>query len=711
MNDTSVAALLFTTWAVYERSSMNLVCIGTSKRGISSSKEVELHYQKSYPLIAPTTNASSSTVLQNNDVEVPIISTTALALEDFIYSRLTTHDDCNVHTNNKSNGDTNNFLGGNNIDEEEEGYNPVQIFLSDDAHLLHCRPLLSNDDGEEPESTIFGISERMIGHDDSNISIPVDLTLCEPNFKTINSGSSSNQQQKLMHLFKDGCCCHHPKGDWARQDIRSKAQHTNNGSNVQSSSENVNVMIVDLTKMQNLRRRTNVHSDSDETYPCFDTPGRVFHLLRSLLNCNGSIHCASPWSQLYGENQKTCTGQGVVALLVNDSNNKHKHNREVGKVNAVDQFWDDIEEKEINELLNFRTGDAAPSYYLHSSSQLFVESSDILDDITTTLNNEATTATVADADTMDVTEDDGCSLSKDTLLLVYRHLPPRDVLSKRQSSGQDEKYVGCLLETYLEEDVQEEKSELDIGVESETLPPVVKNRTVSPPYISHAKEYPGLLDSLLTGIHVLQEEAQKIPQWTAWPEQNHYADNCWNVFPLCYTFPATDLSQRKFIHKTCSFVPETTKLLQTLGPHLRTALFSRLDPRARLGAHTGWFDLANHVIRVHIPLIVPGGKCSRSKRNISSNNNNSMSNKDVNDDDVNINCNIGLCGTWVDGCVETHEEGRVICFDDSKVHRAFNYSNEERVVLIIDLARPEGLPLGTATGGHSDELDDFINEF
>ena len=81
------------------------------------------------------------------------------------------------------------------------------------------------------------------------------------------------------------------------------------------------------------------------------------------------------------------------------------------------------------------------------------------------------------------------------------------------------------------------------------------------------------------------------------------------------------------------------------------------------------------------------------------------------DDDVNVNCNIGLCGTWVDGCVETHEEGRVICFDDSKVHRAFNYSNEERVVLIIDLARPEGLPLGTATGGHSDELDDFINAF
>ena len=247
---------------------MNL-CLGISKKRASNSNKEELQYQKSYPLIAPTTNASSSKVQNNkaHDVEVPIVSTTALALEDFIYSRLTTHDDCNVHTNNKSNTDTNNFLGGNNIDEEEEEYNPVQIFVSDDAHLLHCRPLLSNDDGEEPASTIFGISERMIGQNDSNISIPVALTVCEPNFKTINSGSSSNQHDKqmMMHLFKDGCCCHHPKGDWARQDIRSKAQHTNNGSNVQSFSENVNVMIVDLTKMQNLRRRTNVQSDSDET--------------------------------------------------------------------------------------------------------------------------------------------------------------------------------------------------------------------------------------------------------------------------------------------------------------------------------------------------------------------------------------------------------------------------------------------------------------
>jgi aspartyl/asparaginyl beta-hydroxylase (cupin superfamily) len=59
----------------------------------------------------------------------------------------------------------------------------------------------------------------------------------------------------------------------------------------------------------------------------------------------------------------------------------------------------------------------------------------------------------------------------------------------------------------------------------------------------------------------------------------------------------------------------------------------------------------------------------------------------------------------------SHEQGIIQVFDDSKVHRAFNYhSDEERIVLIIDLARPENIPLGTAIGGHTKELDEFINE-
>ena len=94
--------------------------------------------------------------------------------------------------------------------------------------------------------------------------------------------------------------------------------------------------------------------------------------------------------------------------------------------------------------------------------------------------------------------------------------------------------------------------------------------------------------------------------------------------------------------------------------------------------HTGWEDLANHVLRVHVPLVVPPG---------------------------------GLCGLWVDGQTAIHNMGEIIIFDDSKLHKAFNNSAADRIVLIIDVLRPPHLPLGAAKGGHTSELDSFISKF
>eukprot|EP00525_Craspedostauros_australis_P000036 CAMPEP_0198119780 /NCGR_PEP_ID=MMETSP1442-20131203/26958_1 /TAXON_ID= /ORGANISM="Craspedostauros australis, Strain CCMP3328" /LENGTH=128 /DNA_ID=CAMNT_0043778317 /DNA_START=38 /DNA_END=425 /DNA_ORIENTATION=- len=108
------------------------------------------------------------------------------------------------------------------------------------------------------------------------------------------------------------------------------------------------------------------------------------------------------------------------------------------------------------------------------------------------------------------------------------------------------------------------------------------------------------------------------------------------------------------------------------------ALFSQLQPNTVLEAHSGWADLANHVVRLHIPLVVPEEEA-------------------------------GLCGLWVDGCMDIHRQGVPMVFDDSKIHRAFNYSDSSsRIVLIVDLERPPSLPIGRSTGGHSDELDKFI---
>ncbi len=634
-------------------------CIGISN-GVSNEKPSS--YQQSCQLIL----SKRSSVQHHCDdaacdiSEETTICTTADQLDNVIVSCL-----------DSGNGmPTASAADGDDIGDE---FDPaVHIYPSDDAHLLRCQP--TNIVLASP--TILGIRESRGANQDATNPIrdvPVRVAIVEP------CSNATFGELSLDETVAGTCCCQHPRGNWERREERKRG---NNDRCVNNSTHTANLSIIDFTKIQDLRRG-NIMGIRMSCYPCMDTPGRVFHFLRSILNCDDhgrGLHCASPWVDMECEMNSNTSANGggdcgaydhVVALLVNDPDKIHEGGN-VGS-SASDDFWNDVESREIDELLQFRTGDAAPSYFLHSSSRL---SGDLIDRLKELPLSEKV--------------ESNCS-SRTTLLLVYRHLPRRDILS-HSLSGQAMKYKGCMLETYLE---KAKETDLDMGEEAPAeKEQTVKHRMVSPPYLSHEQEYPGILDSLFGNIDTIRSEAQTIPQWTAWPEKSHYDDNSWNVFPLCYTFPANDITKRKFVDQTCSFVPETTRLLRSLGPVLRTALFSRLNAGSRLGAHTGWEDLANHVLRVHIPLIVPGNEMM----------------DDGHEHKVG-NYNMGLCGAWVDGCVNTHEGGRIMVFDDSKVHRAFNYSDGERVVLIIDLERPQDLPIGTATGGHSDELDDFISGF
>lgn len=220
-------------------------------------------------------------------------------------------------------------------------------------------------------------------------------------------------------------------------------------------------------------------------------------------------------------------------------------------------------------------------------------------------------------------------------------------------------------------------------------------RPVAPP-LYRVDDDPSLsyLQQFLQHVDVFQQEAQQIGHWMAWPESVHYntTNNSptqgapWHVFPLCHCFPAHDGQNLTWIAPTVQACPRTVQLLKDIcgTDRLRTCLFSKLDADSTLEAHTGWADLANYVLRVHVPLFVP----------------------------------TEFCGVWVDGCVQRHHSNQLVVFDDSKIHRAYNYSppdnnndNNHRVVLIVDVARPPHWPCGTATGAHSEELDDFIARF
>ncbi len=262
------------------------------------------------------------------------------------------------------------------------------------------------------------------------------------------------------------------------------------------------------------------------------------------------------------------------------------------------------------------------------------------------------------------------------VMYMYKRLKPRVRLTLQHPIDNTLPPKGCLWEM-----VPPKQNEDDDHIQQ--LPDEPTYRIVSPPYLNLEEEYGSHIAQGLFSpdvIKIFRQEALAIPQWTPWPETQHYSigpngETTWTVFPLCYCFPAHDVSQRTWVEQTRHYCPNTCQILQSiLGDRLRTALFSQLNPQTTLEAHTGWADLANAVLRLHIPLVVVPK----------------------------------LCGTWVDGCMETHQVGRPILFDDSKIHRAFNYSTESRIVLIVDLERPTGIPLGWATGGHSNELDQFI---
>lgn len=81
------------------------------------------------------------------------------------------------------------------------------------------------------------------------------------------------------------------------------------------------------------------------------------------------------------------------------------------------------------------------------------------------------------------------------------------------------------------------------------------------------------------------------------------------VFPFVHTFPAYDESRRTWVESSCKRCPETAAVLRRL-PNIRTALFSRLGGGSRISGHRGWADLANHVLRCHLPIKVPSdGVC------------------------------------------------------------------------------------------------------
>jgi beta-hydroxylase len=129
--------------------------------------------------------------------------------------------------------------------------------------------------------------------------------------------------------------------------------------------------------------------------------------------------------------------------------------------------------------------------------------------------------------------------------------------------------------------------------------------------------------------------------FTAWPEKNLYDyDSGWPLYGL--------YGQGRKVERNCALCPCTTALVEQV-PGVITAGFSRLEPRTHIPPHHGHSD---RVQRCHLPLKVP--RC-------------------------------GQCALRVGEDILTWTPGRCLVFDDSIEHEAWNDTEEERIVLMIEL--------------------------
>lgn len=119
----------------------------------------------------------------------------------------------------------------------------------------------------------------------------------------------------------------------------------------------------------------------------------------------------------------------------------------------------------------------------------------------------------------------------------------------------------------------------------------------------------------------------------------------WKVFPFFFW-------NRKF-EENCQKCPQTVKLLESI-PNMVSGSFSLIEPNSTIKPHRG--D-TNGIVRCHLGLKIPAS--------------------------------LPDCGLKVGNEEKSWNEGKLLMFCDAHTHSAWNYTEEKRFVLIVDLVRTE----------------------
>lgn len=127
-----------------------------------------------------------------------------------------------------------------------------------------------------------------------------------------------------------------------------------------------------------------------------------------------------------------------------------------------------------------------------------------------------------------------------------------------------------------------------------------------------------------------------------WPEKHKFLGS-WTVFGFYHC-------GRK-LETLCDLCPETTRIIESMGT-VYMAGFSRMAPKTQILAHVD--DVPKGLTRIHFGVSVP--------------------------DTI-------RCGFYSDSENIRWKNGKAFAFDPTKEHKAWNMSDEERIILLLDFEK------------------------
>ena len=110
------------------------------------------------------------------------------------------------------------------------------------------------------------------------------------------------------------------------------------------------------------------------------------------------------------------------------------------------------------------------------------------------------------------------------------------------------------------------------------------------------------------------------------------------------------------MHANCRRCPETMRILKTI-PGMTSCSLSILEPGANINPHQGDTDA---ITRCHLGLAIPAG--------------------------------LPDCGFQVGPDIRAWEPGKALPFCDAQTHTAWNHTQARRLIMIVDVIRPEFRP-------------------